>query len=68
MTFSILDIWYVWILGMHKHNYARIEDEIYLGRYQERYQCTECKGIVRLDDWQIEDLPIDMLYEKIEKK
>jgi len=67
------DIWYVWILGRHKHQYERIEDgrveistredgELEI-KYQ-RHQCKTCKKIVGLDDWQVADLPMDMLYEK----
>lgn len=68
------DIWYVWILGRHKHKYKRIDD----GRVKitipkngkhiityQRHQCEVCKKITGLDDWQIADLPMDMLYEKI---
>lgn len=67
------DIWYVWILGRHKHNYVRIRDghvKIEINRelqdiaYQ-RHQCEMCKKIVGLDDWQIADMPTDILYEKI---
>ncbi len=68
------DIYYVKILGKHKHQYKRIEDgysEIrkYTGsidtiKYQ-RHQCSTCKKIVGLDDWQINDMPTCMLYEKI---
>jgi hypothetical protein len=69
---TLRDIWQVCILGKHKHKYERIED----GRtdvrtvendaitYQ-RHQCSICKKIVGLDDWQIRDLPTEMLYEKI---
>jgi hypothetical protein len=68
------DIWYVRILGRHKHKYIRIDDghvemQIYgNGSYivvYQRHQCTICKKIVGLDDWQIKDLPAEMLYEKI---
>jgi hypothetical protein len=68
------DIWYVGILGRHKHKYLRIEDgrvemQIYgngsrIVTYQ-RHQCSTCKKVVGLDDWQIKDLPAEMLYEKI---
>lgn len=71
------DIWYVWILGRHKHQYKRIEDgnvEIstrengeHTIKYQ-RHQCETCKKIVGLDDWQVADLPTDMLYEKSYEK
>jgi len=67
MTFSILDIWYVWILKRHKHDYKRTEDGRILGLSWQRHQCTNCKKIVGLDDWQIADLPTDMLYEKIDE-
>jgi len=68
------DIWYVRILGRHKHKYMRIDDghvemQIYgNGSYivvYQRHQCTICKKIVGLDDCQIKDLPAEMLYEKI---
>lgn len=72
MTLS--DIWHVYILGKHKHKYERIEDgkadvrirkdEILTITYQ-RHQCSTCKKIVGLDDWQVKDLPTEMLYEKI---
>lgn len=66
MKFDIQDIWYVWILGRHKHDYKRIKDgETYVISWQ-RHQCTYCKKIVGLDDWQIADLHPDMLYEKIQ--
>lgn len=29
-----------------------------------KYQCATCEKIVGLDDWQIADLPSEMLYEK----
>ena len=70
---TLRDIWYVRILGRHKHSYKRIENgyaeiktngKIQVVTYQ-RHQCTTCKKIVGLDDWQIADLPIEMLYEKI---
>ena len=67
------DIWYVWIFGRHKHQYKRIDDGhveistpkngIHTINYQ-RHQCEICKKIVGLDDWQVADLPMDMLYEK----
>ena len=69
------DILYVWIYGRHKHEYVRIEDvrlrlEIQ-GKIQDityqQHQCLSCKKIVGLDDWQIRDLPNDMLYEKVDK-
>ena len=68
------DIWYVWISGRHKHEYVRIDDahlkiespdgNILEVTYQQ-HQCLACRKIVGLDDWQIEDLPNDMLYEKL---
>jgi len=67
MTFSIKDIWYVWILKKHKHDYKRIEDGITYGLRWQRHQCMDCKKVVGLDDWQIADLPTDMLYEKIDE-
>lgn len=69
------DIWYIWILGRHKHHYIRIRDgrvkieingELKDITYQ-KHQCDTCKKIVGLDDWQIADLSTDMLYEKIPK-
>ena len=67
------DIWYVWILKRHKHDYKRIEDghiEITKNGVTntinwQRHQCTICKKIVGLDDWQIDKLPEYMLYEKL---
>ena len=68
------DIWYVWIFGRHKHEYLRIQDaclkieireKIQEVTYQQ-HQCILCRKIVGLDDWQIKDLPNDMLYEKLE--
>lgn len=71
------DIWNVWILGKHKHRYMRIEDghvEINVGTGTlsetrtitwQMHRCAECKKTVGLDDWQIADLPADMLYEKL---
>lgn len=67
MTFNISDIWYVWILRRHKHDYKRIEDGETFGIFWQRHICTDCKKVVGLDDWQIIDLPTDMLYEKINK-
>jgi len=69
----ISDIWNVWILKKHKHDYKRIEDghiEITKNGITntinwQRHQCTKCKKIVGLDDWQIRDLPTSMLYENI---
>lgn len=70
---TLRDIWYVRILGRHKHSYKRIENghaEIKINgkdvqiTYQ-MHQCTTCKKIVGLDNWQIADLPAEMLYEKI---
>ncbi len=68
------DIYYVRILGKHKHQYKRIKDgrteirtrigNIDIIKYQ-RHQCSTCKKIVGLDDWQINDMPTSMLYEKI---
>lgn len=70
-TMTLNDIWYVWILGKHKHRYKRITDghveistcEDHIVTYQ-RHKCEKCKKIVGLDDWQIRDLPTSMLYEK----
>lgn len=70
------DIWYVWILKKHKHSYKRIED----GHIEmknngtasafvwQRHQCEKCKKIIGLEDWQIENLPKSMLYEKLPVK
>ena len=65
-TFNLLDIWHVWILKKHKHSYKRIEDGKICGMSWQRHQCEDCKKIVGLDDWQIKDLPTDMLYEKVQ--
>lgn len=71
------DIWHVYILGKHKHYYKRIEDgsvniqtckDGLLGIKYQRHQCPLCKKIVGLDDWQIKDLPTEMLYERICRK
>lgn len=67
------DIWHVRILGKHKHQYERIEDErieicsrnVIRTIIYQRHQCRTCKKIVGLDNWQIKDLPTEMLYEKI---
>lgn len=66
MTFNIRDIWYVWILRRHKHDYKRIEDGKICGMTWQRHQCTTCEKIAGLDDWQIISLPTEMLYEKID--
>jgi hypothetical protein len=68
------DIWYVWILGRHKHKYKRINDAFFKIETPkgecvitcQQHRCTMCKKIVGLDDWQISSLPMDMLYEKID--
>lgn len=65
MTFNIRDIWYVWILGRHKHDYERIEDGKTGDIFWQMHQCTTCEKTVGLDDWQIRDLPTDILYEKV---
>jgi hypothetical protein len=73
---SLNDIWHVYILRKHKHEYVRIKDgraemQIYGNGSQvityQRHQCLTCKKIVGLDDWQINDLPTEMLYEKLTK-
>lgn len=66
MTFNMQDMWYVWMLRKHKHDYKRIENGKTCGIPWQRHQCMVCKKIVGLDDWQIRDLPPDMLYEKID--
>lgn len=68
MTFDLSDIWYVLILRRHKHSYKRIEDGNTLDISWQRHQCAECRKIVGLDEWQIADMPPDMLYEKIQRK
>lgn len=68
MTFDVRDIWYVWILGRHKHNYVRIEDEETFGIFWQRHRCTTCEKVVGLDDWQIADSPPDISFKKIQKK
>jgi hypothetical protein len=65
--FNLRDIWHVWILKKHKHIYKRIEDGKAYGISWQMHQCEDCKKIVGLDDWQIRDLPTDMLYEKVQK-
>lgn len=64
-TFDLRDIWHVWILKKHKHIYKRIEDGKVCEISWQMHQCIDCKKIVGLDDWQIKDLPTDMLYEKL---
>lgn len=67
MTFNIRDIWYVWILRRHKHDYKKVEDGKTGDVCWPRHQCTTCKRITGLSDRQIKDLPTDMLYERIDK-
>lgn len=76
MDFNLCDLWYVTILGKHKHEYKRIEDaHINIGTRGiantisfQRHQCIKCKKIIGLDDWQIALLPNSMLYEKLPVK
>jgi len=76
MKLNLNDIWYVSILGKHKHDYKRIEDaHINIATSGtphtisfQRHQCTTCKKIVGLEDWQIKLLPTSMLYEKLPVK
>lgn len=65
------DIWHIYILGKHKHQYKRTDDAHYeIHTYgnvvrtitYQRHQCLICRNIVGLDDWQIKDLPTDMKY------
>lgn len=60
------DLYYVNMKGLHRHNYERIKDGETLGVFWQRHQCTGCKKIVGLDDWQISDLPLNIKYEKID--
>ena len=69
MTFFVIawvkDIWYVWIKGMHKHKFVRIDNIVHDGVSTSRFQCPGCKKIINLDPWQVAELFDEDLYERV---
>ncbi len=61
------DFWSVRIKGLHKHKFVRIEDGQIGGMKWQQHRCLDCKKVLNLDDWQINDLPLTMRYEKIDR-